>query len=87
MSTVDQTAAPVAAPNAGFGTKGYRAFVLSSLLIVYIFNFRVVHGEMGRINGKLQTALLNSGIMCIRKFPGKITNRMLCNKNHLTTPS
>ncbi|MCA8900808.1 MAG: MFS transporter [Hyphomonas sp.] len=27
------------APNSGFGTRGYRAFVLSSLLLVYIFNF------------------------------------------------
>lgn len=33
----DATTAP--APNSGFGTKGYRAFVLSALLLVYIFNF------------------------------------------------
>jgi MFS family permease len=26
-------------PNSGFGTKGYRAYVLSALLTVYIFNF------------------------------------------------
>ena len=38
-STVGQTADSPSAPLSGFGTKGYRAFVLSSLLLVYIFNF------------------------------------------------
>ena len=32
-------AATIAAPNSGYGTKGYRSFVLGALLIVYIFNF------------------------------------------------
>ncbi|MEE2878908.1 MAG: MFS transporter [Pseudomonadota bacterium] len=39
MATVDTTAEKVANPSNGFGTKGYRSFVLSALLIVYIFNF------------------------------------------------
>lgn len=29
----------IAAPNSGYGTKGYRSYVLGALLIVYIFNF------------------------------------------------
>lgn len=40
MSTVTAPAmASSADPNEGFGSKGYRAFVLGSLLLVYIFNF------------------------------------------------
>lgn len=39
MATVDTTAENIRVPNSGFGTKGYRAFVLGSLLMVYIFNF------------------------------------------------
>ena len=39
MSTVDHAASAVSAPNSGFGTKGYRSFVLGSLLLVYVFNF------------------------------------------------
>ena len=31
--------ASIAAPNSGYGTKGYRSYVLGALLIVYIFNF------------------------------------------------
>ena len=33
------TDAPVADVNDGYGTKGYRGFVLGSLLLVYVFNF------------------------------------------------
>ena len=39
MSTVDQAAGAASVPNSGFGTKGYRSFVLGSLLLVYVFNF------------------------------------------------
>ncbi|GGB62420.1 MULTISPECIES: spinster family MFS transporter [Henriciella] len=39
MASVEQDAAAPAAVNTGFGTKGYRAYVLSALLLVYIFNF------------------------------------------------
>ena len=39
MATVDTTAEGIGELNSGFGTKGYRAFVLGSLLMVYIFNF------------------------------------------------
>ena len=39
MSTVDQAAGAAGVPNSGFGTKGYRSFVLGSLLLVYVFNF------------------------------------------------
>lgn len=39
MATVDSTADKVTDQSAGFGSKGYRAFVLGSLLLVYIFNF------------------------------------------------
>ena len=39
MATVDTTADTVSDINTGFGSKGYRGFVLGSLLLVYIFNF------------------------------------------------
>ncbi len=39
MATVDTTATATADTNDGFGTKPYRAYVLGSLLMVYIFNF------------------------------------------------
>ena len=35
----EMTATASSAPNSGYGTKGYRAYVLSALLLVYIFNF------------------------------------------------
>ncbi|MEM5517041.1 MFS transporter [Henriciella sp. AS95] len=39
MASVDQETSAPAAINTGYGTKGYRAYVLSALLTVYIFNF------------------------------------------------
>lgn len=40
MAQAAETGAAIAqAPNEGFGSKGYRAYVLGSLLLVYIFNF------------------------------------------------
>ncbi|MEQ8556880.1 MAG: MFS transporter [Henriciella sp.] len=39
MATVDSTAGSITEPNEGYGTKGYRGFVLGALLLVYIFNF------------------------------------------------
>jgi MFS family permease len=35
----DTAAATTVAPNSGYGTKGYRTYVLGALLVVYIFNF------------------------------------------------
>ncbi|MEQ9315514.1 MAG: MFS transporter [Henriciella sp.] len=39
MSIADQQPSEVPKASAGFGTKQYRAYVLTSLLVVYIFNF------------------------------------------------
>lgn len=41
MASVDQAEATAAAstPSMGFGSKGYRSYVLGALLMVYIFNF------------------------------------------------
>lgn len=35
----DHTASTSGSPETGFGSKGYRSFVMGSLLVVYIFNF------------------------------------------------
>ncbi|MEP1421011.1 MAG: hypothetical protein ABJK59_04495, partial [Erythrobacter sp.] len=34
-----EPAFPASTPNTGFGTPGYRAYVLGALLTVYVFNF------------------------------------------------
>lgn len=55
MATVDTTA-DTRDINSGFGSKGYRGFVLGSLLLVYIFNF-IDRSILGILTEPIKTSL------------------------------